>query len=110
MLTSDLWGVVVGFALFHQSLMWLYFVALAVVVVGIVVYHKAGFASQGPTPGGGPPGTPGGGGGGGGAGGPGGPGEGSPELEDAPLVLSTPTEPVVYSDRAHLLRKDGSPR
>jgi hypothetical protein len=107
MLTSDLWGVVVGFALFHQSLMWLYFVALAVVVVGIVVYHRAGFASEAPAREGAAPGP-----------------EGtaladpldlrtgvSPDsLEEAQLVLSTPSDPVVYSDRAHLLRRDGSPR
>ena len=48
MLTSDLWGVIVGFVLFHQSLIWLYFIALVVVVVGIIVYHRTGFASEGP--------------------------------------------------------------
>ena len=45
MLTSDLWGVIFGFVLFHQSLMWLYFLALVVVVAGILSYHRSGFAS-----------------------------------------------------------------
>jgi hypothetical protein len=126
MLTSDLWGVIVGYLLFHQSLMWLYFVALAVVVVGIVVYHRAGFASAAPkAPGAGAGASAGAGcglhgeplGGRGGHGASPGAGE---EGEDVPLtlascsvnddVLSLPERPRVSPDRQHLLRPDGSPR
>lgn len=41
MLTSDLWAVLVGVLLFGQGLSWLYFVALIVIVGGIVLYNSA---------------------------------------------------------------------
>ncbi len=41
MLTSDLWAVLVGVLLFGQGLSWLYFVALAVIIAGIVLYNSA---------------------------------------------------------------------
>jgi len=41
MLTSDLWAVLVGVLLFGQGLSWLYFVALLVIIVGIVLYNSA---------------------------------------------------------------------
>lgn len=41
MLTSDLWGVLVGVLLFGQGLSWLYFLALVVIVAGIFLYNSA---------------------------------------------------------------------
>lgn len=41
MLTSDAWALLFGVVLFHQRLGWLYFVAAAIVVSGIIVYNSA---------------------------------------------------------------------
>ena len=38
LLTSDFYGLLFGLFLFHYSVYWLYFIAFAVVVGGLVVY------------------------------------------------------------------------
>ena len=38
LLTSDFYGLLFGLFLFHYSVFWLYFIAFAVVVSGLVVY------------------------------------------------------------------------
>lgn len=45
MLTSDAWGALWSVILFHHGLSWAYFVSLAVVVCGVVLYNTAGFAT-----------------------------------------------------------------
>lgn len=46
LLTADAWGATWSVLLFHQRLTWLYFVAVAVVVVGVALYNTAGFATE----------------------------------------------------------------
>jgi solute carrier family 35 protein F1/2 len=50
MLTSDLWAVLVGVLLFGQGLSWLYFIALAILVSGIVLYNSAELKQTIPAP------------------------------------------------------------
>lgn len=51
MLTSDAWGALWSVVLFHHSLSWAYFVSLAVVVTGVVIYNTAGYSTpQAPSP------------------------------------------------------------
>ncbi|XP_021289465.1 solute carrier family 35 member F1-like isoform X1 [Herrania umbratica] len=38
LLTSDMWAVVVRILFYHQQVNWLYFLAFAVVVIGLVIY------------------------------------------------------------------------
>ncbi|XP_048127003.1 solute carrier family 35 member F2-like isoform X1 [Rhodamnia argentea] len=40
LLTSDMWAVVVRICFYHQQVDWLYYLAFAIVVVGLVIYSK----------------------------------------------------------------------
>uniref|UniRef100_A0A2P2KI91 Solute carrier family 35 member F1-like n=1 Tax=Rhizophora mucronata TaxID=61149 RepID=A0A2P2KI91_RHIMU len=41
-LTSDMWAVIIRIYFYHQQVDWLYFLAFAVVVVGLVIYSTTG--------------------------------------------------------------------
>ncbi|KAF3441685.1 hypothetical protein FNV43_RR15600 [Rhamnella rubrinervis] len=41
-LTSDMWAVVFRIFLYHQQVDWLYYIAFAVVVIGLIVYSTTG--------------------------------------------------------------------
>lgn len=38
-LTSDFWSVLIALEVFNATLYWLYFIAFAVIIVGLVVYY-----------------------------------------------------------------------
>jgi len=44
-LTSDFWSILVAVLLFHSTLLYLYFIAFTIIVVGLVLYNVAGFSS-----------------------------------------------------------------
>ncbi|XP_048322146.2 uncharacterized protein LOC107432192 isoform X3 [Ziziphus jujuba] len=49
-LTSDMWAVVFRICLYHQQVDWLYYIAFAVVVIGLVVYSTTGVDDSVPVP------------------------------------------------------------
>ncbi|EEF33628.1 solute carrier family 35 member F1 [Ricinus communis] len=50
MLTSDMWAVVFRICFYHQEVDWLYFLSLAVVTVGLIIYSTTDKESSAPIP------------------------------------------------------------